>query len=158
MARIMEGDLNGEGKRIAVVVSEFNDVVTHQLLDACLEALTGCGVKDDDVVVAKVPGAFEIPATALLLAETGGYDALVCLGAVIRGETPHFDYISDHAARGIGDVGILTGVPAIFGVLTTDTTEQALQRASPEGRNKGGEAGRAAVIMANLHAAIDEGS
>jgi 6,7-dimethyl-8-ribityllumazine synthase len=154
MARIIEGDLDGKGKRIAVVVSEFNDVVTHQLLESCLEALKECGVEDDDVVVAKVPGAFEIPATALLLAETGEYDALVCLGAVIRGETPHFDYISDHASRGIGDVGIVTGVPTIFGVLTTDTAEQALHRASRDGLNKGAEAGRAAIILANLYAAI----
>jgi len=150
-----EGTLSGDGLRVAVVVARWNELITRSLLAGAREALRRSGVADDDVDVAWVPGSFEIPQAARWLAESGRYDAIVCLGAVIRGATPHFDFIAGAAFTGIGDVARATGVPITNGVLTTDTGEQALERAGIKGGNKGAEAAAAAVEMAVLKRRID---
>ena len=150
MGKTFQGELHGAGLRIALVVSRFNEVVTSRLLAGARSALERNGVADDDVDVAWVPGAFELPVIARRLAESRRYDAVVCLGAVIRGETPHFEYVAAEAARGIGDVARDTGVPTIFGVLTPNTLEQALERAGGKAGNKGYDAAISAVEMANL--------
>jgi len=154
MTKTFEGKLDGAGLRIAVVVSRFNEDVTSRMLAGAREALTKHGVRDDDVDVAWVPGAFELPLAARKLAESHRYDAVVCLGAVIRGETPHFDYVAGAAARGVLDVGRDTGVPAVFGVVTPNTHEQALERAGGKKGNKGFDAVVTAIEMANLLRAI----
>jgi 6,7-dimethyl-8-ribityllumazine synthase len=145
-----EGELSGRGRRIAIVASRFNDVVTSRLVDGALAALRRHGVDDDDVEVAWTPGAFEIPLIAQRLAGSAGFDAIVCLGAVIRGDTAHFEYVASEAASGIQRVALETGVPCIFGVLTTETLEQALDRAGGKHGNKGWEAATAALEMAGL--------
>jgi len=147
---IYEGTTGGEGLRIAIVVARWNALITRALLDGAQEALRRHGVRDDDIDVAWVPGSFEVPTAARWLAETGRYDAIVCLGAVIRGATPHFDYIAAAAMGGVADVARATGIPAAAGILTTDSTEQALERAGIKGGNKGAEAALAAVEMAML--------
>ncbi len=154
---IYEGSVSGEGLRIAIVVARWNELITRALLDGAREALRRHGVREADVDVAWVPGSFEIPAAARWLAESGRYDAIVCLGAVIRGATPHFDYIAGVAMTGIADVARATGVPAAAGVLTTDTAEQALERAGIKGGNKGAEAAVAAIEMATLRRVIAGG-
>ena len=148
--RSHKGTLDASGMRIGIVVSRYNDVISRPLLEGALEALEHHGAAPDDVIVAWVPGAFEIPIAARELAEHGGVDAVVCLGAVIRGETAHFDYVAGEAARGIASVHATTGVPATFGVLTVDTLEQATDRAGGRYGNKGAEAALAAVEMASL--------
>ena len=150
MGNTFQGELHGAGLRIAVVVSRFNEVVTSRLLAGARSALERHGVHEDDVDVAWVPGAFELPLAARKLAEGRRYDAVVCLGAVIRGETPHFDYVAGEAARGIADAARDTGVPVIFGVLTPNTLEQALERAGGKAGNKGYDAAVNAIEMANL--------
>jgi len=145
-----QGELKGEGLRLALVASRFNEPVTSRLLAGAREALERHGVRDDAVDVAWVPGAFELALVARRLAESRRYDAVVCLGAVIRGETPHFDYVAGEAARGVGRVAEETGVPAIFGVVTTNTLEQALERAGGKAGNKGYDAVLSAIEMANL--------
>jgi len=145
-----EGELSGRGRRIAIVASRFNDVVTSRLVDGALAALRRHGVGDDDVEVAWTPGAFEIPLIAQRLAGSAGFDAIVCLGAVIRGDTAHFEYVAGEAASGIQRVALETGVPCIFGVLTTETLEQALDRAGGKHGNKGWESATAALEMAGL--------
>ncbi|HWC31929.1 MAG TPA: 6,7-dimethyl-8-ribityllumazine synthase [Actinomycetota bacterium] len=147
---VHEGEISGRGRRIATVVSRFNDVVTSRLLEGALTALRRHGVADDDVVVAWTPGAFEIPLAAKALAASGEFDAVICLGAVVRGETAHFDYVAGEAASGVQRVALETGVPCIFGVLTTDTLEQALDRAGGKHGNKGWEAASSALEMAGL--------
>ena len=154
MARKLEGALDGSGHRFAVVVGRFNEFVTSRLRDGALDCLTSHGVAGDDVDEIWVPGAFEIPLAATTAAESGRYDAVVCLGAVIRGGTPHFDFVAGECARGIGRVSAETGVPASFGVLTTDTAEQALERAGTKAGNKGWDAALAALEMVSLFAAI----
>ena len=154
MGRTFEGKLDGAGLRIAVVVSRFNEDVTSKMLDGAREALAKHGVRDDDVDIAWVPGAFELSFAARKLAETKRYDAVVCLGAVIRGETPHFEYVAGEAARGVMDVGRDTGVPAVFGVITPNTLEQALDRAGGAKGNKGFDAVLTAIEMANLLRAL----
>jgi 6,7-dimethyl-8-ribityllumazine synthase len=146
----LRGELTGEGLRIAVVVSRFNEEVTSRMLAGARAALDERGVREEDIDVAWVPGAFELALAARKLAETARYDAVVCLGAVIRGETPHFDYVAGAAARGIADVGRDTGVPAVFGVITPNTLEQALERAGGKKGNKGFDAVLTAIEMANL--------
>lgn len=148
--RTLEGNLIGEGLRVAVVVSRNNEFVTSRLLSGALDALRRHGVSEEAVTVAWVPGGFEIPLAARRLAGSGQYQAVICLGAVIRGETPHWEYIAGEAARGIARVGEETGVPAVFGVLTTDTLDQAVDRAGAKAGNKGAEAALAAIEMANL--------
>ena len=150
MGNTFYGELDGAGLRIAVVVSRFNEVVTSRLLAGARSALERHGVHEDDVDVAWVPGAFELPIAARRLAESRRYDAVVCLGAIIRGETPHFEYIAAEAARGIADIARDTGVPAIFGVLTPNTLEQALERAGGKAGNKGYDAAVSAIEMASL--------
>ena len=150
MGNTFQGELHGAGLRIAVVVSRFNEVVTSRLLAGARSALERHGVHEDDVDVAWVPGAFELPLAARKLAEGRRYDAIVCLGAVIRGETPHFEYVAGEAARGIADAARDTGVPVIFGVLTPNTLEQALERAGGKAGNKGYDAAVNAIEMANL--------
>ena len=149
-AREVSGSLDGAGLRFGIVVARFNRAVTEQLLAGALEALAKYGVAADDIRVIHVPGAFEVPFAARALAAHGAYDALICLGAVIRGETPHFDYIAAEVTRGIGRVIEDHRLPIAFGVLTTDTIEQALARAGAEHGNKGYEAAVTAIEMARL--------
>jgi 6,7-dimethyl-8-ribityllumazine synthase len=150
VARDFEGQMSGDGLRIGIVVAKFNDLITTRLLDGARAGLRRVGVADDDVDVAWVPGAMEIPLIAKQMAGSGSYAAVVCLGAVIRGSTPHFDYVAAGAANGIARAALDTGVPCIFGVLTTDTIEQAVERAGTKLGNKGYDAALAAVEMANL--------
>jgi 6,7-dimethyl-8-ribityllumazine synthase len=147
---------SGEGLRIGVALARFNEAVTGQLLAGTLEALTRHGVAEDAIDVATVPGAFELPLCAQRMASTGRYDALVCLGAVVRGETPHFDFIAAEAARGIADVARRHDVPVAFGVLTTDTIEQALARAGGARGNKGYDAAMTALEMVRVLRALQK--
>ena len=151
----MQGGTNGEGLRVAIVVATFNDFITSKLLDGARAALARHGVRDDDVSVASVPGSFELPLVAKKLAESGQHDAVICLGAVIRGETDHYEHVAGEAAKGIANAGFNSGVPVIFGVLTTDTLEQAINRAGGKQGNNGYGAGLAAIEMANLMRALD---
>jgi len=151
--RLVEGRLDGRGLRVAIACARFNGIVCERLLEGALAALARLGVRVEDTIVARVPGAFELPVAALHLAR-GGADAVVCLGAVIRGETPHFDYVAGAAAGGIARVAEQTGVPVLFGVLTTDTQEQALERSGGRHGNKGAECAEGAVAMANLVRAL----
>jgi 6,7-dimethyl-8-ribityllumazine synthase len=150
VSRIYVGGLNGAGLRVGIVVGRFNETVTRGLLDGAREGLTRLGVDAEAIDVAWTPGCFEIPLVARRMAEMGRYDAVICLGAVIRGETPHFDYVAGQAAAGIARVGLDTGVPVIFGVLTTETLEQAINRAGAKAGNKGFDAAMTAVEMASL--------
>jgi 6,7-dimethyl-8-ribityllumazine synthase len=135
---------------VGIVVAKFNQAVTGKLLSSCLGSLTKQGVKDQNVEVVKVPGAFEIPLVAKTLAESGRFDAVICLGAVIRGDTPHFDYICAEVSRGIGQAALDTGVPIVFGVLTTKTVAQAVERADPAKYDRGGEAAKVAIEMVRV--------
>ena len=148
--RVHDGAGVAAGRRFAVVVSRFNQPVTSRLLDGALDAFRRHGVTDEDLEVAWAPGAFEIPLAALRLARSGAFDAVVCLGAVIRGETAHFEYVATECARGVQQAAQETDVPCLFGVLTTDTLEQALDRAGGSHGNKGWDAAMAAMAMANL--------
>ena len=148
--KVREGRLEGRGRRFAVAASRFNDQVTARLVDGALAALRQHGVDEEDVEVAWTPGAFELPIVADGLARSEQFDAVICLGAVIRGETAHFDLVAEQAARGIQSVALDTGVPCIFGVLATETLEQALDRAGGKHGNKGWEAATAALEMAGL--------
>jgi 6,7-dimethyl-8-ribityllumazine synthase len=145
-----EGRLDAAGIRVAVVVSRFNELITRQLLEGARDGLRRHGADEEALSVVWVPGAFEIPLVARRLARSGAFDAVVCLGAVIRGATPHFDHVASQAAAGIARAGQDTGVPVIFGVLTTDTIEQAIERAGTKAGNKGYDAAVAAIEMANL--------
>lgn len=147
-------DLDASGLRIAVAVAMFNDQITRRLRDGALETAREYGLGDDDIDVYWVPGAFELPQVAVRLAQTGAYDAVACLGAVIRGETPHFDYVAGEAARGVLDVALGTGVPVTFGVITSDNLEQAEARAGGSVGNKGSEAMYAAIHVASLYRRI----
>lgn len=148
--KVHEGTYDARGRRFAVAVSRFNEVVTERLLEGALAAFRRFGISEEDLEVARVPGSFELPLVARRLAASGQFDAVVCLGAVIRGETAHFDLVAGESARGIRQVALETGVPCIFGVLTTDTLEQALDRAGGKHGNKGWDAATAAVEMASL--------
>lgn len=149
MGKVYHGKLVGTELEIGIVVGRFNDLITRNLLDGAIGALKGYGVKEENIDVAWVPGAFEIPLIAKEMAEQS-YDAVIALGAVIRGATPHFDYVCNEAAKGISQVSLQSGKPVIFGVLTTDTIEQAIERAGTTSGNKGADAASAAVEMANL--------
>ena len=155
MPQNLQGSLNGESLRIAIVVAEFNDFITSRLLEGALGGLSAHGVREDDVTVARVPGSFELPLIAAKLAASGQHDAVICLGAVIRGETDHYHHVAGEAAKGIAAASANSGVPVIFGVLTTDTVEQAINRAGGKQGNNGYGAAIAAVQMANLTRAID---
>lgn len=154
MGKQYEGNLLGEGLRFGLVVSRFNEFVTSKLLDGARDALARHGVREADTEVAWTPGAFEIPLVAKKMAQTGKYDAVICLGAVIRGGTPHFDYIAAEVSKGVASVSLDTGIPVIFGVLTTDTIEQAIERAGTKMGNAGAHAAVNAIEMANLLKAL----
>ena len=156
MPKFHEAKLNAEGKKFALVVSRFNDFITEKLLSGSLDALVRSGAKEKDIEVVKVPGAFEIPLVALKMAKTKRFDAVICLGAVIRGSTPHFDYVSAEVSKGVAMASMETEVPVIFGVITTDTIEQAIERAGTKAGNKGWSAAISAVEMANLIGVIDK--
>ena len=151
----LQGGSNGEGLRIAIVVATFNDFITSKLLEGALAALDRHGVRDGDITVARVPGSFELPLAAKKLAESARHDAVICLGAVIRGETDHYEHVAGEAAKGIANASINSGLPVIFGVLTTDTLEQAINRAGGKQGNNGYNAALAAIEMANLMRALD---
>ena len=155
MPKIVEGKLLAEGKKFSIVVSRFNDFITEKLLGGALDALIRCGAREEDIDIVKVPGAFEIPLLAKKMAAKAGYHAVICLGAVIRGSTPHFDYVSAEVSKGVAAVSLDAEVPVIFGILTTDTIEQAIERAGTKAGNKGWSAGMSAVEMANLMEAVD---
>jgi len=150
VVRTHVGKLIGTGLKVAVVVSRFNEFITSKLLSGAEDALLRHGVSEGDVDVIWVPGSFEIPLGAQKLAASGKYDAVVCLGAVIRGQTPHFEYIAAQVAKGVAQVAMQTGVPTIFGVITSDTLEQAVERAGTKSGNKGADAALSAIEMANL--------
>jgi 6,7-dimethyl-8-ribityllumazine synthase len=150
MAKILEAKLLAEGKKFGIVVSRFNDFITEKLLSGALDALVRCGAADDAIEVVRVPGAFEIPLLAKKMAASGRYDAVICLGAVIRGSTPHFEYVSAEVSKGVAMAAMETETPVIFGVITTDTIEQAIERAGTKAGNKGWSAAMSAVEMANL--------
>lgn len=150
MAQYIDGALKGDGRKIGIVVARFNSFIAEKLLEGALDALKRSGVNPDDVTVAHVPGAFEIPLVAQKMARSGKYDAVLCLGAVIRGATPHFDYVAGEVAKGVAQVMLASGMPILFGVLTTDTIEQAIERAGTKAGNKGAEIAVAALEMANL--------
>jgi 6,7-dimethyl-8-ribityllumazine synthase len=150
MAKIIEGGLDARGIRIAIIVSRFNNFITDKLLDGALEGLKIHGIEEDDVTVVRVPGAFEIPLLADRMAASGKYDALVCLGAVIRGETPHFEYVSEAVTRGIGEAIAKYRIPMGFGVLTTNNVEQAMERSGSKDANKGYEAALTALEMVDV--------
>jgi 6,7-dimethyl-8-ribityllumazine synthase len=154
MTPIYEGSLDGKRLRVAVIASRFNETISKRLLDGALDGLRRHGVGESDISVAWVPGAFELPAAARRFASSGEVDAVVCVGVVIRGETPHFDYVAGQAAAGISEASVATGVPVIFGVLTTEDSTQANERAGGKLGNKGFEAAAAAIEMANLYSAI----
>ena len=155
MPKIHEAKLIADGKKFALIVSRFNDFITEKLLSGALDALVRSGAKDKDIEVVKVPGSFEIPLVAMKMAKTKRFNAVVCLGAVIRGSTPHFDYVSAEVSKGVAMAGMESGIPIIFGVITTDTIEQAIERAGSKAGNKGWSAAMAAVEMANLFEIID---
>ena len=145
-----EGKLVSEGIKVGIVAARFNEFITSKLLGGALDALTRENVKEDDVDVAWVPGAFEIPLIASKMSKSGKYDAIICLGAVIRGSTSHFDYVCAEVSKGIAQVSLNEGIPVMFGVLTTDTIEQAIERAGTKAGNKGFECGQGAIEMVNL--------
>jgi 6,7-dimethyl-8-ribityllumazine synthase len=155
MANIIEGKLLAQGKRFGIVVSRFNDFITEKLLGGAIDALVRSGAESDAIDVVKVPGAFEIPLAAQKLVRKSRYHAVICLGAVIRGATPHFEYVSAEVSKGVAQVGLEAGIPVIFGVITTDTIEQAVERAGTKAGNKGWSAAMAAVEMANLLELVD---
>ena len=155
MSRQLQGDLQGNGIKIGIVVARFNQSITSKLLEGALAALAQHGVADHDVTVASVPGSFEIPLVAKKMADSGRYDAVVCLGAVIRGETDHYEYVAGEAAKGIANASTSSGTPVIFSVLTTNTVEQATNRAGGKQGNSGYNAGVTAIEMANLVSTLD---
>lgn len=157
MARNFEGNLVGEGLRFGIVISRFNEFITTRLLDGAIDALVRHSVDRQAVDVAWVPGALELPLIAQKMTSSGRYDAVVCLGAVIRGATPHFDYVAGETTKGIAQVSLATGVPVIMGVITADTLEQAVERAGTKAGNKGWQAAVSAIEMANLARSLSEG-
>jgi len=154
MGKVYQGKLIGTGLKFGIIVSRFNEFITSKLLGGALDALDRHDVANQDIEVAWVPGAFEIPIAAQKMASGGKYDAIICLGAVIRGATPHFDYIAAEVSKGVANVGLKADLPVIFGVVTTDTIEQAIERAGTKAGNKGVEAAESAIEMANLFRSI----
>ena len=150
MANVLEGYVTGKGLKFGIVVSRFNEFITNKLLGGALDMLHRHETRDEDVDVAWVPGAFEMPMVARKMAESGKYDAIICLGAVIRGSTSHYDYVCNEVSKGVAQVGMTTGVPAIFGVVTTENIEQAIERAGTKAGNKGADGAMSAMEMANL--------
>jgi 6,7-dimethyl-8-ribityllumazine synthase len=149
-SKTFEGMLLGEGLKFGVVVARFNDFITNKMLEGAMDALLRHGVNEDDIEVTLVPGSFEIPLVAQKMANTKHYDAIICLGAVIRGGTPHFEYVASEVTKGIAQVGLNTGLPVIYGIITADTLEQAIERAGTKQGNEGSKAALTAIEMANL--------
>jgi 6,7-dimethyl-8-ribityllumazine synthase len=156
MPKILEANLIAEGKKFAIIASRFNDFITDRLVSGAVDALVRSGAKDGDIDIVKVPGAFEIPLIAKKMAQKDKYNAVICLGAVIRGSTPHFDYVSSEVSKGVAMVALESTIPVIFGVITTDTIEQAIERAGAKAGNKGWSAAISAVEMANLVDVVDQ--
>lgn len=156
MSQVLEGALRAEGLRFAIIASRWNDLIVSRLTGGAEDALRRLGARDDDIAIARVPGSFEIPLAAKRLAASGRYDAIICVGAIIRGETPHFDYLAAEVTKGIAAVSLETGVPIGYGLITADTVEQAINRAGVKAGNKGFEAAVTAVEMANLLRLISE--
>jgi len=154
--KLYEGKLDAAGKRFALVVSRFNNFLTDKLVDGAIDCLNRHGADESQISLAYVPGAFEIPYVASRMAQTDKYDAVICLGAVIRGDTPHFDYISTEASKGIARIALDTGKPVIFGLVTADTLEQAIERAGTKAGNKGWDAAMAAVEMVSLYGELSK--
>lgn len=154
MTKIIEGKLDASGQKFGLVVSRFNSFICDRLVEGAIDSLLRHGASREDIQIVRVPGAFEIPMTAKKMAATGRYDALICLGAVIRGATPHFDYVSAEVSKGIASVSLEAGLPIAFGVLTTDNIEQAIERAGSKAGNKGSEAAVTAIEMVNLFKAL----
>jgi 6,7-dimethyl-8-ribityllumazine synthase len=154
--RIIQGQLSAEGRTFGLVVSRFNSLVTSQLLNGAVDCLTRHGAMDAALTAVYVPGSFEIPQAALQMAASGQFDALVCLGCVIRGETPHFDYVAGEVMRGLGHIALQTGVPVGFGILTTDSLEQALERAGAKAGNKGWDAAMSAMELLQVHSQLKQ--
>jgi len=150
MPKVVEGRLSAEGFRFAIIVSRFNDFICSRLMEGAMDALVRHGSDEEKIFIIKVPGAFEMPLAAKKLAQGGLYDAVICLGAVIRGATPHFDYVAAEVSKGIASVALESDIPVTFGVLTTDNLEQAIERAGSKSGNKGYEAAMAAIEMVNL--------
>ena len=150
MPKIMEGKIVAKGMKFGIVASRFNDFICGRLIEGAVDALVRAGADEKDMVIYKVPGSFELPLTAKKVAKSGRYDAIICLGAIIRGATPHFEYISAEVSKGIAVVGLETEVPVVFGVLTTDTIEQAIERAGTKSGNKGADAAMTAIEMVDL--------
>ncbi|MBW1768938.1 MAG: 6,7-dimethyl-8-ribityllumazine synthase [Deltaproteobacteria bacterium] len=155
MTKILEGKISAEGFRFAIVMSRFNDFITSKLVEGAMDALKRHGANDDQISLIKVPGAFEIPLTAQRLAESGRYNAIICLGTVIRGSTPHFEYVAAEVSKGIATVALEAKIPVTFGVLTTENLEQAIERAGSKSGNKGWDAAVAAMEMVNLFKDIE---
>jgi 6,7-dimethyl-8-ribityllumazine synthase len=156
MPKILEANLIAKGKKFAIIAGRFNDFITDRLVSGAVDALVRSGAKDGDIDIVKVPGAFEIPLIAKKMAQKDKYNAVICLGAVIRGSTPHFDYVSSEVSKGVAMVGLESKIPVIFGVITTDTIEQAIERAGTKAGNKGWSAAISAVEMANLVDVVDQ--
>ena len=150
MVKTIEGNLIAKGKKFGIIASRFNDFITKELVSGCLDTLIRHGVNNEDLSITWVPGAFEVPLLAQRLAKSKSYDALICLGTVIRGSTPHFEYVASEVAKGIAKVSLDTGLPVIFGIITADTIEQAVERAGTKEGNKGKDAAMSAIEMANL--------
>lgn len=154
MAHVIEGKLLGKGKKVGIVASRFNDFITARLIEGAVDALSRHGVADKDISIYRVPGAFEIPSVAKRLVGGANMDGVICLGAVIRGSTPHFDYVAAEVSKGVAHVGLDANIPVIFGVLTTDTIEQAIERAGTKSGNKGFDAAMALLEMMDLYSQI----
>lgn len=154
MGKEIHGELNAKGKKFAIVISRFNDFITGKLKDGAIDCLTRHGAAADNVAVVWVPGSFEIPPVAGKIAAGGKYDAVICLGALIRGQTPHFEFIASEVSKGIGRVGLENQIPVIFGIVTADTLEQAIERAGTKQGNKGFDAAMSAIEMVNLYSSI----
>lgn len=155
MANVFEGNLKADGKKFAIVIARFNSFISEKLLEGAIDSLTRSGAEETDIDIARVPGAFEIPLVAKKFAESQKYDAVICLGVVIRGATPHFEVVVSEVSKGAAQVGLESGVPVLFGVLTTETIEQAIERAGTKAGNKGAEVAVAAIEMANLVSSIN---
>jgi 6,7-dimethyl-8-ribityllumazine synthase len=154
MRKVVQGTMNGAGKKIGIVASRFNEFITSKLIDGAVDTLVRHGVLEDNIEIVWVPGAFEIPAVAKKLVRKKKQDAVICLGCVIRGDTPHFDYIASEVSKGVASVGLDSDMPVVFGVLTTDTIEQAIERAGTKAGNKGADAAMGAIELLNLYAQL----
>lgn len=153
--KTIEGTLSARGMRVALLVSRFNEMFTRKLQEGAIDCLLRHEALEDDIDIVMVPGAYELPAVASRIAQESAYDAIICLGAVIRGDTPHFDYVSAEVSKGIANVALATGMPVIFGVLTTDTVDQAIERSGTKAGNKGFDAALSAIEMANLYKRLE---